>query len=71
MHIIDVKMEEAIKAISTARGYDLRDFMLVAFGGAGPMHAGRMARDLGIPGARAAYAGRAFGDGPADVRREA
>ena len=29
-------MEEAIKAISTMRGHDLRDFMLLAFGGAGP-----------------------------------
>jgi len=43
-------MEEAIKAISTMRGHDLRDFMLLAFGGAGPLHAGRMARDLGMAG---------------------
>ena len=42
-------MEEAIKAVSSARGYDIRDFTLVAFGGGGPMHAGRMALDLGIP----------------------
>jgi N-methylhydantoinase A len=44
VRIIDVKMEEAIKAISTMRGHDLRDFMLLAFGGAGPLHAARMAR---------------------------
>ncbi len=50
VRIINVKMEEAIKAISTMRGYDLRDFMLVAFGGAGPLHAGMMARDLGMRG---------------------
>jgi N-methylhydantoinase A len=50
IRIIDVKMEEAIKAISTMRGHDLRDFMLLAFGGAGPLHAGRMARDLGMAG---------------------
>jgi N-methylhydantoinase A len=42
-------MEEAIKAVSSARGYDIRDFTLVAFGGGGPMHAGRIALDLGIP----------------------
>jgi N-methylhydantoinase A len=48
--IIDVKMEEAIKAISTMRGHDLRDFMLLAFGGAGPVHAGRIARDLAMAG---------------------
>jgi N-methylhydantoinase A len=47
--IINAKMEEAIKAVSSARGYDIRDFTLVAFGGGGPMHAGRMALDLGIP----------------------
>ena len=47
--IINVKMEEAIKAVSTQRGYDIRDFTLVAFGGGGPMHAGRIALDLGIP----------------------
>src|SRR5262245_5969588 len=50
VRIIDVKMEEAIKAISTMRGHDLRDFMLLAFGGAGPVHAGRMARELGMAG---------------------
>jgi len=48
--IIDVKMEEAIKAISTMRGHDLRDFHLLAFGGAGPVHAGRIARGLGMAG---------------------
>jgi N-methylhydantoinase A len=50
IRIIDVKMEEAIKAISTMRGHDLRDFVLLAFGGAGPLHAGRIARDLGMAG---------------------
>ncbi len=50
VRIIDVKMEEAIKAISTMRGHDLRDFFLLAFGGAGPLHAARMARDLGMAG---------------------
>jgi N-methylhydantoinase A len=50
VRIIDVKMEEAIKAISTMRGHDLRDFHLLAFGGAGPVHAGRIARDLGMAG---------------------
>jgi len=49
LKIIDAKMEEAIKAVSSARGYDIRDFTLVAFGGGGPMHAGRMALDLGLP----------------------
>ena len=46
--VIDIKMEEAIKAISTMRGHDLRDFALLPFGGAGPVHAGRIMRDLGM-----------------------
>ncbi|MDT2023214.1 hydantoinase/oxoprolinase family protein [Methylocella sp. CPCC 101449] len=50
VRIINVKMQEAIKAISTMRGHDLRDFMLLAFGGAGPLHAGRIAADLGMAG---------------------
>ncbi len=50
VRIIDVKMQEAIKAISTMRGHDLRDFMLLAFGGAGPLHAPRIARELGMAG---------------------
>lgn len=50
VRIINVKMEEAIKAISTMRGHDLRDFMLLPFGGAGPLHAARIARELGMAG---------------------
>lgn len=47
--IVNVKMAEAIKAISTERGFDLRDFSLVPFGGAGPVHACQIAQDLGLP----------------------
>ncbi len=50
VRVINVKMQEAIKAISTMRGHDLREFMLLAFGGAGPLHAGAIARDLGMAG---------------------
>ena len=50
VRIINVKMQEAVKAISTMRGHDLRDFMLLAFGGAGPLHACRIAADLGMAG---------------------
>ena len=72
IRIIDVKMEEAIKAISTMRGHDLRDFMLLAFGGAGPLHAGRIAaRPRHGRRRRAALSRRVFGDRPADVGRQA
>jgi N-methylhydantoinase A len=47
--IVNAHMIEAIKLISVRRGYDLRDFALVAFGGAGPLHAGILARELSIP----------------------
>jgi N-methylhydantoinase A len=42
-------MERAIRAISIERGYDPRRFTLVAFGGAGPLHACELASALSIP----------------------
>jgi N-methylhydantoinase A len=43
-------MQEAIKASSTRRGHDLREFHLLAVGGAGPLHAANMAEELGMAG---------------------
>jgi N-methylhydantoinase A len=42
-------MEKVLRVISVERGYDPRDFTLVAFGGAGPLHACSLARALRIP----------------------
>ncbi len=42
-------MAGAIRMVSLARGHDPRDFALFAFGGAGPLHAAALARELGIP----------------------
>lgn len=42
-------MEKALRKISMEQGYDPRDFVLVAFGGAGPLHACDLARALRIP----------------------
>ena len=42
-------MEKAIRMISVERGHDPREFTLVAFGGAGPLHACALARALRIP----------------------
>ena len=39
----------AMRLVSVQRGYDPRSFVLVAFGGAGPLHANALARDLDIP----------------------
>jgi N-methylhydantoinase A len=50
--IIDIAIAEmslAVRSVSVGRGYDPRDFAMVGFGGAGPLHAGQIARELGIP----------------------
>jgi N-methylhydantoinase A len=47
--IVTANMARAIRVVSIERGYDPRDFTLVAFGGAGPLHAARLARELEIP----------------------
>ena len=46
--ILQANLVRAVRVISVERGYDPRDFTLVAFGGAGPLHAARLARDLGL-----------------------
>jgi N-methylhydantoinase A len=48
VRIAVARMVSAIKEISVARGYDPRDFVLMAFGGAGPMHAAFIAEELEI-----------------------
>jgi N-methylhydantoinase A len=50
IEIVNVKMQEAIKVVSSNRGYDLRDFYLYSFGGAGSLHAGKIAEELGMRG---------------------
>ena len=47
--IVTANMAKAIRVVSVQRGYDPRDFTLVAFGGAGPVHASRLARELELP----------------------
>jgi N-methylhydantoinase A len=42
-------MENALRLVSVERGRDPRRYALIAFGGAGPLHAARMARSIGIP----------------------
>lgn len=48
IRVVNANMERAIRVISVERGYDPRDFALLAFGGAGPMHACELALDLGM-----------------------
>jgi N-methylhydantoinase A len=47
--VINANMADAIRLVSIQRGYDPRDFALVAFGGGGPVHAGVLAAKLSIP----------------------
>lgn len=47
--IVNANMVKGISGVSVERGYDLRDFILVAFGGAAALHAAEMARELHIP----------------------
>ncbi|ELY38986.1 hydantoinase/oxoprolinase family protein [Natronorubrum tibetense] len=42
-------MCNAVRLVSTSKGYDPRDFAIVAFGGAGPMHAAHVAEEMNIP----------------------
>ena len=49
VEIANTAMVNALRRISVQRGYDPREFMLVAFGGAGPVHANRLADQLEIP----------------------
>ncbi len=49
VRIAIARMTSAIREISIQRGHDPRDFTLIAFGGAGPMHALALAEEIGIP----------------------
>ncbi|MFE2773007.1 hydantoinase/oxoprolinase family protein [Microbacterium resistens] len=62
LRVVTANMARAIRVVSVQRGYDPRAYALVPFGGAGPLHASRLARELGmkimvvpeIPGAQSA-----------------
>ena len=49
IRIANANMERAVRVSSAEKGYDPRDITLVAFGGAGPMHAAALAKAVGIP----------------------
>ncbi|MDP7612855.1 MAG: hydantoinase/oxoprolinase family protein [Dehalococcoidia bacterium] len=49
IEIANTAMVNALRLVSVQRGHDPRDFMLIAFGGAGPAHAVRLAEQAGIP----------------------
>jgi N-methylhydantoinase A len=49
IRLANVHMTGAIRMVSLSKGHDPRDFALFAFGGAGPLHAVALAREIGIP----------------------
>lgn len=46
--IVNSNMVRAVRSVSVEKGYDVREFSLMAFGGAGPLHACEVAQELGI-----------------------
>ena len=48
IEVVDAEMLRALRVVSVERGHDPRDFALIAFGGAGPLHACSLASELGI-----------------------
>lgn len=70
--IAEFKMADIIRRTTVEKGFDPRDFVLFAFGGAGPVHAGVFARELGVsrvlvPLNRIASTWCAFGAATAEV----
>lgn len=51
LRVITATMARGIRAVSVERGVDVRDCVLLAFGGAGPLHAGELVRELGMKAA--------------------
>jgi N-methylhydantoinase A len=73
IRIATARMVGAIKEISIAKGHDPRDFTLLAYGGAGPLHAALIAEELEIPRVVVPWAPgnfSAFGSLIGDVRRD-
>ena len=48
VEVVDAEMLRALRVVSVERGHDPRDFALVAYGGAGPLHACALAEELGM-----------------------
>ena len=72
LRIVELQMADIIRKVTVEKGFDPREFVLYAFGGAGPAHAGVFARELGIkkviiPQREVASTWCAFGAAAADV----
>jgi N-methylhydantoinase A/oxoprolinase/acetone carboxylase beta subunit len=73
IEVVNAEMLRALRVVSVERGHDPRDFALVAFGGAGPLHACALAEELGMEAVlvpRAAGVLSALGLVAGDERRD-
>jgi N-methylhydantoinase A len=73
VEIVNSNMAEALRIVSVERGHDPREFALIAFGGAGPVHAAALAAELQIPEVivpPAAGAFSALGLVASDIKRD-
>ena len=73
LRVANANMERALKVSSVERGYDPRDFTLIAFGGGGPVHGAALAREVGfadmlVPSAAGVFS--AFGLLISDIRHD-
>jgi len=48
LDIVDARMADLVRTLTVERGYDPRNFVLFAYGGAGPTHVGSYAREIGV-----------------------
>ncbi len=72
VRIVDAQMAGLVRQVTIGRGYDPRDFVVCAYGGAGPLHAPAFARELGvsrvvIPRGSLAAVWSAYGAATADL----
>lgn len=68
--IVDASMSNAIRVITVEKGYDPREYAMIAFGGAGPVHCASLAKELGIKKVIIPYlatAQSAFGIAASDI----
>lgn len=72
VEIVDRQMGDLIRRLTLGKGYDPREFQLLAYGGAGPIHAAGFARDIGVkevivPGSAASSVWSAYGAATSDL----
>src|SRR5207237_2353827 len=73
-NVVDAHMSDTLREVTLGRGYDPRDFVLFAYGGAGPVHCAAFAADLGnsriiIPATSMAHS--AYGALASDIHHSA